>query len=174
MRGLCVNAFVVEMKGMKYQFVGERVLLTLWVGGLWAIGYIAVPTLFSLIEDKTVAGSLAGQMFHIMSYIGLVCGSLLLISVFVRNRLQWQVWLLILMLVLVASSEFIIQPMMETLKAQGLVEGSPTKKQFGILHGVASSLYLIVSLCGLSLVMFGLGGRKTLKEGIPVVGDSEN
>lgn len=158
---------------MKIQFLGERVLLTLWVGGLWAIGYIAAPTLFSLLEDKTVAGSLAGQMFHIMSYIGFVCGSLLIASVYLRNRFQWQVWLLILMLVLVASSEFILQPMMETLKAQGLIEGSPTKKQFGILHGVASTLYLIVSLCGLSLVMFGLGERKTIQEDLTVVGDSD-
>ncbi|WP_455375648.1 DUF4149 domain-containing protein [Kaarinaea lacus] len=159
---------------MKFQFVGERVLLTLWVGGLWAIGYIAAPTLFSLLEDKTLAGSLAGQMFHIMSYTGLVCGSLLLVSVFQRNRLHWQVWLLLLMLVIVASSEFILQPMMEALKAQGLVEGSPTKKQFGILHGVASSLYLVVSLCGLSLVMFGLGERKQIPEDLSATDDTEN
>lgn len=142
---------------MKFFHVGERVLLTLWVGGLWAIGYIAAPTLFALLEDKSLAGNLAGQMFHIMSYIGLVCGSLLLISVFKRTRFQWQVWLLLLMLFIVASSEFILQPMMEALKAQGLLEGSAVKKQFGILHGVASTLYLIVSIGGLSLVVFGLG-----------------
>ena len=147
---------------MKFFSVGERVLLTLWVGGLWAIGYIAAPVLFSLLEDKSLAGNLAGQMFHIMSYIGLVCGSLLLVSVFRRIRFQWQVWLLFLMLVIVASSEFILQPMMETLKAQGLLEGSAVKKQFGILHGVASTLYLIVSLCGFSLVVFGLGERNTI------------
>ena len=144
---------------MKYFLVGERVLLTLWVGGLWAIGYVAAPTLFSVLDDKSLAGNLAGQMFHIISYIGLLCGTLLIISVFHRNRLQWQFWVLLLMLVLVASSEFILQPMMAELKAQGLLEGSPIKKQFGILHGVASTIYLIVSLCGLSLVAFGMGDR---------------
>ena len=142
---------------MQFNLVGERILLTLWVGGLWAIGYIAVPTLFSLLDDKAVAGNLAGQMFHIVSYVGLVCGSLLLASVFYRTRLQWRVWLLLVMLLLVASSEFIIQPMMEELKLQGLLEGSPTKKQFGILHGVASTIYMFVSLCGLALVSTGLG-----------------
>jgi len=146
---------------MKFYSVGERVLLTLWVGGLWAIGYIAAPTLFSLLDDKVLAGTLAGQMFHIISYIGFVCGILLLISVFRRIRFQWQVWLLLIMLIIIASSEFIIQPMMEALKAQGLIDGSPIKKQFGILHGVASTLYLIVSLCGLTLVVFGLGERNT-------------
>jgi len=149
---------------MKFYSVGERVLLTLWVGGLWAIGYIAAPTLFSLLDDKVLAGTLAGQMFHIISYVGFACGILLLISVFRRIRFQWQVWLLLIMLIIVASSEFIIQPMMEALKAQGLIDGSPIKKQFGILHGVASMLYLIVSLCGLTLVVFGLGERNTSLE----------
>ena len=145
---------------MKYFLVGERVLLTLWVGGLWAIGYIAAPTLFAILDDKIMAGNLAGQMFHIISYVGLVCGSLLFASNFQRNKFHWQVWVLLLMIVLVASGEFILQPMMAELKAQGLLEGSPTKKQFGILHGVASSLYLIVSLCGLVLVMTGAGTQK--------------
>ena len=159
---------------MKFQFVGERVLLTLWVGGLWAIGYIAAPTLFALVDDKSVAGGLAGQMFHIMSYIGLACGGLLLVSIFLRNRLQWQAWVLIFMLVLVASSEFILQPMMEALKVQGLVDGSPIKKQFGILHGVASTLYLIISLCGFSLVAFGLGERKAASEDLPSMDNIDN
>ena len=150
---------------MKFFSVGERVLLTLWVGGLWAIGYIAAPVMFSMLEDKSLAGNLAGQMFHIISYIGLVCGSFLLVSVFRRTKFQWQVWLLFLMLVIVASSEFILQPMMEALKSQGLLEGSAIKKQFGILHGVASSLYLVVSLCGLSLVVFGLDEHNIVPDG---------
>ena len=159
---------------MQLNLVGERVLLTLWVGGLWAIGYIAAPTLFTLLDDKAVAGNLAGQMFHIISYIGLVCGSLLLVSLFLRYRFQWRVWLLVVMLILVASSEFIIQPMMEALKQQGLLEGSPTKKQFGILHGVASTIYLVVSLCGLSLVIFGLDGSQKNISDDSVTDDTNN
>lgn len=159
---------------MKFFLVGERILLTLWVGGLWAIGYIAAPTLFSILDDKALAGSLAGQMFHIISYIGLVCGTLLVISVFQKSRLQWQFWILLLMLVLVASSEFILQPMMADLKAQGLLEGSPTKKQFGILHGVASTIYLFVSLCGLSLVAFGLGKQETSEDREMQAGDNNS
>lgn len=151
---------------MNYHQVGERLLLTLWVGSLWAIGYIAAPVLFSILDDKSIAGNLAGQMFHIVSYIGLVCGSLLAISIFQRSRVTWQIWIVLLMLVLVAGSEFILQPMMEALKVQGLLEGSPTKKQFGILHGVASSIYLAVSLCGFLLVVGGLGRYRTSKDAL--------
>lgn len=141
---------------MHFTMVGERILLTLWVGGLWAIGYIAAPTLFANLNDRQLAGALAGQMFHIISYIGLVCGVLLLASVLKRAGLQWRAWVLIIMLVLVATGEFVLQPMMESLKLQGLIEGSEAKKQFGMLHGVASIIYLMESLLGLVLVATGL------------------
>ncbi|WP_455222551.1 DUF4149 domain-containing protein [Kaarinaea lacus] len=144
---------------MRFTMVGERILLTLWVGGLWAIGYIAAPTLFALLDERQLAGALAGQMFHIISYIGLVCGLLLLVSVLKRAGLQWRVWVLIFMLVLVTTGEFVLQPMMESLKLQGLVEGSAAKKQFGILHGVASIIYLVESLLGLALVAAGLSAK---------------
>jgi len=141
---------------MNFSLVGERILLTLWVGALWAIGYIAAPTLFAVLADKQLAGKLAGEMFHIVSYIGLVSGVFLLASVLKRMGLQWRAWVLIAMLVLVVTGEFVLQPMMESLKLQGLVEGSDAKKQFGMLHGIASSLYLLESLLGLALVTVGL------------------
>lgn len=152
---------------MQFFMIGERVLLTLWVGALWSIGYIAAPTLFALLEDRQLAGNLAGQMFHIVSYIGLICGSLLLVSMVRNFRLHWRVWLVVMMLVLVICGEFVLQPMMEALKSQGLVEGSPIKKQFGILHGVASSMYLVESLLGLSLVIFGLRNTSPEIQGNP-------
>ena len=141
---------------MHFTMVGERILLTLWIGGLWAIGYIAAPTLFANLNDRQLAGALAGQMFHIISYIGLICGVLLLASVLKRAGLQWRAWVLIILLVLVATGEFVLQPMMESLKLQGLIEGSEAKKQFGMLHGIASIIYLMESLLGLALVATGL------------------
>jgi len=141
---------------MYFFMIGERVLLTLWVGALWSIGYIAAPTLFAVLDDRKLAGALAGHMFHIVSYIGLVCGVMLLVSQIRQAGMQWRVWVIVIMLALVAGGEFILQPMMENLKLQGLLEDSATKKQFGILHGIASSLYLLESLLGLSLVIFGL------------------
>ena len=36
------------------------VAITLWVGGLWAIGYIAAPVLFSSLGDRQLAGVVAG------------------------------------------------------------------------------------------------------------------
>lgn len=142
--------------------IGERLLLTLWVGALWAIGYLAVPVLFALLEDRALAGMLAGRMFSLVSYLGLVCGGVLLAGTVLRHgRAAWRglrAGLLLVMLSLVVAGEFGLQPLMAQLKAGGLAEGSVQAAQFARLHGIASLLYLINSLCGLLLV--GMGGRR--------------
>ena len=140
---------------MRFVTVAERILLTLWVGGLWMIGYMAVPMLFAT-QDRKLAGDIAGDFFHVMNYVGLVCGVLLFISVVARLRKTWQVWALIAMLALVSMNEFTIQPMMQELKVIGIADGSPAQEEFRRLHGLSSVLYMIVSLLGLSLVIFGL------------------
>jgi len=146
---------------MRAIFIVEKILLTLWVGSLWSIGYIAAPVLFMILDDRQLAGKLAGQMFHIVSYVGLVSGIILLLSQLRSFRLHWRLWVIVVMLVAVACGEFLLQPMMETLKSQGLVEGSAVRRQFGILHGVASIIYMLESLLGLILVMFGMHASVT-------------
>jgi len=145
---------------------GERILLTLWVGGLWSIGYLAVPILFASLDDRILAGMLAGKMFTALSYIGLFCGGAVLAASLYSTQQalrSWKVRLLILMLVIVAVGEFWIQPLMAELKVGGLVEGTEKWSSFARLHGLASSLYLVNSLCGLALLL--LGARSEVKAG---------
>ena len=134
--------------------VGEKILLTLWVGGMWTVGYIVAPTLFNMLE-KTVAGNVAGQLFTIMSYVGLVCGSLLVVGTVSRLGAQvmshWVFWVLLVMLLLVLIGQFVLQPMMAELKASGITELN--RSEFGKLHGIASVLFLINSVLGLSLIV---------------------
>ena len=141
---------------MKLLPAAERVLLTAWIGGLWAIGYIAAPTLFAILDDRKLAGQLAGQMFHIINWLGIVSAVLLSLIVLKRYGRVWQLWVLLAMLVFILSNEFVLQPMMADLKAQGLMEGSEAKSRFGLLHGVSSTAYLLVSIMGLVLVALGL------------------
>ena len=143
--------------------IGQRILLTLWVGGLWTAGYIVAPMLFHVLDDRRLAGQIAGELFTVISYIGLVCGVLLLISVLYQAgqhwRRTWQAWALVAMLVLIGIGEFVLQPMTHVLKdatPQGFIEGSAEAARFGMLHGVASILFLMTSLLGLALVVFGL------------------
>lgn len=145
---------------------GQNILLTLWVGGLWTAGYIVTPMLFSVLDDRRLAGELAGRMFTLIGYIGLFCGAALLISLIYQAgrywRRTWQIWVLMAMLLLVIAGQFLVQPMIQELKAgspAGFIEGSAEAGRFGALHGVASMLYLGTSLLGLGLVSFGLGRR---------------
>ncbi|MEJ2143143.1 MAG: DUF4149 domain-containing protein [Gammaproteobacteria bacterium] len=136
--------------------IGERILLTLWVGGMWTVGYIVAPVLFKTLDDRMLAGNLAGQMFTVMSYIGLFCAVFLIggqcLQSFAINN--WRLWTLLVMLVIVVIGQFVLQPMMAELKAAGL--SGETAKQFGQLHGVASILFMVNSLAGLALVITGL------------------
>ena len=142
-------------------FIGERIILTLWVGGMWAIGYIVAPVLFNMLDDRVLAGTIAGRLFAILSYVGLVAAGLLLvgqISRFAREVVrQWRFWLLLTMLAFVVAGQFILQPMMAMLRDAGL-EGEAAQR-FGRLHGISSLLFLFNSLGGLVLVVFGLTQR---------------
>ncbi len=134
--------------------IGERIVLTLWVGGMWIVGYLVAPTLFSMLE-KTVAGNVAGQLFTLMSYIGLFSAGLLILGLVSRIGTQvkqhWMFWVLLVMLVIILIGQFVLQPMMAELKATGLTDLN--RSEFGKLHGIASVLFLINSLLGLSLVV---------------------
>jgi hypothetical protein len=140
--------------------ISERILLTLWIGGMWTVGYIVAPTLFAMLADRALAGTVAGQLFSIMSYVGLLAAGILLTGQCYRAkaawRKNWRFWILLVMLLIIVIGEFYLQPMMAELKQAGLREGSDTAKQFGQLHGMASALFVINSLLGLVLVVFGL------------------
>lgn len=136
--------------------ISEKILLTMWVGSMWAIGYIVAPVLFQML-DKPVAGNVAGQLFSIVSYLGIFSAVFLIINIVARqgfNTRHWQLWTLIVMLLVVVIGQFVLQPMMAELKAVGLTEVN--RGQFGRLHGIASVLFLMNSLAGLALVVAGL------------------
>jgi len=136
------------------------VALTLWVGGLWVIGYLVAPTLFAtLSNDRQTAGLLAGRLFESMGWVGLACAVYLLLFVLLRVGTtalrRWNFWLLVLMLLLTAISLFGVQPLLAQLKADALpreVVESVLRNRFAAWHGVSSILYLVQTLLGLLLV----------------------
>lgn len=136
------------------------IALTLWVGGLWAIGGIAAPTLFAALTDKQVAGMLAGKLFTIMAYVGIACGAYLLIHRLMSDGMaafkQWFFWIVLVMLALTLVGHFGIQPIIHSLKVEGgavAVMESVTASRFARWHGIASILYLVQSLLGLVLIL---------------------
>ncbi|MEJ2391296.1 MAG: DUF4149 domain-containing protein [Gammaproteobacteria bacterium] len=141
----------------------ERLLLTVWVGGMWTVGYIVAPTLFITLNDPALAGTIAGKLFTIMSYVGLICGGLLLLNALLEYQMRvfhsWRGLVLIGMLLIVCLGQFVLEPRMAVLRHAGL-QGE-NLHAFMRLHGVAQVLFLLASLGGLSLVLFGLRSRQS-------------
>lgn len=109
--------------------------------------------LFTVLDDRQLAGMLAGTLFRIVAYLGLVCGGLLLLGQVWRSGWkQWRVHALLVMFAFTALGQFVLQPRMTAAKAAGEAASS----QFATLHGISSSLFLAVSLLALALVAFGI------------------
>ena len=116
----------------------------LWAGSLWAVGYLVAPTLF-LSLDRTLAGSIAGLMFHAEAMLSLGCGAAMGLLLFVGTR-DWTpqrrrsvLLIVVAMVMCTVVSHFGLQPMMAAAKAAG-------DSRFGKLHGISSSIYLLQSL----------------------------
>ena len=142
------------------------IAVTVWVGGLLAIGYLAAPVLFSQLADRSVAGAVAGAMFSMIAWVGLACGTYLIL--FVLAGKGWRAmqsgvfWIVLLMLALTVAGHFGIQPILAQLKADALprqVMESALRDRFSTWHGVSSALYLVQSLLGIALVILQERGK---------------
>ena len=141
--------------------------ITLWVGGIWAIGYVAAPVLFASLGDRQLAGMVAGKLFALIGWIGLGSAAYLLLFLIVRWSGQFfrrgVFWLVLLMGLLVAASQFGIQPLMAQLKADALpreVMESVLRDRFAAWRGISSILYLVQSVLGLWLVVWANRGLR--------------
>jgi len=134
--------------------------ITLWVGGMWMLGYVAVPVLFKVLPDRQLAGMVAGKLFTLLAYIGIACALYLLLhqlQQFGRAALQRTNFRIVTaMLILVLIGQFVLQPILADLKLQAVpldVMQSILASQFKAWHAVSGILFLIQSLLGIALVI---------------------
>jgi uncharacterized protein DUF4149 len=134
--------------------------VTLWAGALWTVGFMVAPTLFSALSDRPLAGELAGRLFALTGWVGLGCGAYLLIYLMVRDGWRaWRsgvLWLVLGMLVCTLASQFGIQPLLASLKAEAWpreVMQSVLRDRFATWHGVSSIIYVVQSLLAMALVL---------------------
>jgi hypothetical protein len=134
-------------------------LVTAWVGALWATGGLVVQVLFANL-DHAIAGKLAGQMFTLLSYFGIVSAFILMIHRVSRFGVealkQGYFWIIIAMLALILAGQFGIQPILAHLKSQAGamdVMQSVFADRFRHWHGIASVAYLIECILGGALVV---------------------
>jgi hypothetical protein len=133
-----------------------------WVGSLFTVGYLVVPTIFANLQDRQVAGMIAAAIFQAEAYVSvLVCFTLLLMAniLIKRNIENYRStrWVILVLLLISAVTCFAFIPYMNALRQEALLLGvpvmaSPSASLFGRLHGISSGLFLIQSLLGLWMV----------------------
>lgn len=135
------------------------ILLTFWVGSLWMTG-LSANILFKTIEDSQLAGLVAGHLFTAMSYIGLISGGSLLMEQVLEKGVscfkQYDVWIIVVMVLLILVGFFGIQSHLAQLKADAYPQNvmrSEFAAEFSVWHGVSGVLYLIECLLGGVLVL---------------------
>jgi hypothetical protein len=147
---------------MRNLAVPLRILLaTLWVGNIWAIGYVAAPTLFATLTDRVLAGTIAARLFELEAMVSLACGFTLLAMLLRRESMPAParstcLRLTLLMLACTLVGHYGLQPLMAELReiaGPSGVMASEGRERFGMLHGIAAVLHLVQSLAGVWLVL---------------------
>ena len=133
-----------------------------WVGSLFTVGYLVVPTIFANLQDRQVAGMIAAAIFQAQAYVSVpVCVALLLLAnALIKRKVETYRntrWVILVLLLISALTCFGLIPYMDALRQEALLLGvpvmaSPSASLFGRLHGISSGLYLIQSLLGLWMV----------------------
>jgi len=134
--------------------------ITLWVGGMWMLGFVVVPALFDLLPERQLAGIVAGKLFTLLAYIGIASALYLIIFQLQQSgRAAFQRFafrITIAMLLLVLIGQYVLQPILADLKLQALpldVMNSALSSRFKTWHAVSGILFLIQSLLGIGLVI---------------------
>ena len=153
---------------MRFESPVRLLVITGWVGSLWTIGYLVAPTLFITLSDRVLAGTIAGRLFRVEAWLSLVAGAFLLLLFRLRGARHPHYGVMFkLAAAMVACTligYFALQPSMAALREAavgGVLEGD-ARTRFGLLHGIASALYLIQSLLGIMLVIKNVGADNTV------------
>lgn len=136
-------------------------VVTFWVGSLWAIGALAAPTLFKVIPTSYLAGLVAGKMFTLVAYVGMASAAYLLAHNIARYGIgafkQGVFWIVTAMLLITLLGHFGIQPIIAEIKSQAALPADMMQgvfaDRFRTWHGIASIAYLLECVLGIALVL---------------------
>lgn len=142
-----------------------RLCLGLILGLLVVPGYVVAPVLFANAGSSSLAGSLAGDVFHMANTSILFLIAAVLVFWFRMKKSGAEIgkvrWLsLIIVALMVVGNEFGVAPVIADLKAQagpidGLDKDDPQRTLFGLWHGVSAVFHLIASLAAALLLALG-------------------
>ena len=126
-----------------------KLFLPIWAGSLWWM-IIVAKVLFDKIPTAFLAGIVAGQLFHYLSYFSLMMSVLIFFHLFKYHG--WssvkssQFWLILFIAVIVLINFFGIQPTLEALKINAQpkeVMESIFADRFAMWQGISSISFLV-------------------------------
>jgi hypothetical protein len=139
------------------------VLIAFWCGMTWTVGYVVAPTLFQVLDNRALAGNIAGTLFHFQAI-----ASLLLSGVVIwLSRLapgprdsdvrplhrQRDVGLVAAMALMSVVGYYALQPLMHLARHAMAEDDVAAQARFAALHAASALMYLAQSLLGLWLLV---------------------
>jgi hypothetical protein len=150
--------------------VASLAIVALWIGGLAALGIVAAPSVFAVLEQhdpvagRTLAGLVFGDIFQRFQHLAWFLGGGLLGLLGIRaalgprpRRFGLQMLLVALMLAASAYTGLIAAPRIDALRADNpttmaaLPATDPRKIEFGRLHGLSNGLMALTLMAGLAV-----------------------
>jgi Domain of unknown function (DUF4149) len=113
----------------------HRLIVALWAGLLVTVGLVVAPGLFRLLDDRELAGRLAGGFFWLATVASFPLG---LGYMVLARRAGRPVALALWAMALLGVSEWAVRPQ---LTAARLTAGSQSTT-FALWHGLSTLLYL--------------------------------
>jgi hypothetical protein len=155
---------------MSFLRFAALLILAVWIGGLVAIGGIAAPTVFGVLETldphsgRDTAGRVFGAIFTRFQQMSWVLGGALMLLLIARRMLgppprlfNVRIAALMVMLGLSITTAVVISPRIVAIRdgtpggVSALSSDDPRRLEFGRLHGLSNGLMLITLLAGLGL-----------------------
>ena len=146
--------------------VASLVVVSMWTGGLAALGFVAAPEIFATLEaaepatGRVLAGQVFGAVFarfqHYVWILGAVLIGLLIARALLGPRprkLGLRILVVAVMISLGAATAFAITPRIDAIRTEtngsiaGLPDSDSRKAEFGRLHAL-SSIFLLITLAG--------------------------
>lgn len=122
-----------------------------WLAGLWAgvvvaVGGLAAPALFSVLE-RSMAGTGAGRIFALEAQVSLGMSMLMFVlerrrvrdameSGRARSAMSATLLMVLVVLFLTIFGQHVLHPMIQAAR-----QGQSTALSFGALHGISAVLY---------------------------------
>ena len=136
----------------------EFLSLSVWLGSDVFLSFVVAPGTFRILASRDQAGAIVGFALWRMHFIGVVCGTVVLLARLLRTRTLASLvtpaaLCVVLMILLTVVSQHAVSPKMAALRVQmGSIQAtaadSPLLAEFSRLHRISVTLESGVLLAG--------------------------